>query len=215
MQQFSMTILQELSQLIFPTRCFGCSMLATSICAACSTEWKAQHYLTKLDNFNVHSAVLYTPVAAKIILSAKENGLAGADELLIQAIMGVLEKAKLDRQHFRLVPIPSSRQSQRRRGRSFIVELTQEISDRTGYSTLDCLSLTGKVADQSGLSRIQRLENVSGAFSMKRAARGDLILIDDVITTGATLKEAARALNSQGFPAHISAITACVAQPLR
>ena len=52
-------------------------------------------------------------------------------------------------------------------------------------------------------------------MSMKAVARGELILIDDVTTTGATLKEAARALNSQGFYAQISAITACVAQPLR
>lgn len=210
-----MKILQELSQLVFPARCFGCSRLATSICAACCVEWKTHSYLTKLDNLNVYSAVLYTPVAAKIILSAKENGLAGADELLIQAIIGLIEQANLASQHFRLVPIPSSRQSQRRRGRSFIVDLTKEISHRTGVPTLNCLTLSGKVADQSGLGRIQRLENMSEAFSMRRPARGQLILIDDVITTGATLKAAANALNSQGFPAQITAITACVAQPLR
>ena len=210
-----MSILQELSQLIFPSRCFGCSTLATSICANCSAEWKVRHYLTKLDNLEVQSAVLYTPVAAKVILAAKESGIASADELLIQVIIGVLEKVKLDTQPFRLVPIPSSRQSQRRRGRSFIVDLVQEISDRTGIPTLNCLALANKVADQSGLSRKQRLENMKGAFCIKQVARGNLILIDDVVTTGATLKEAARALNSQGLRAHISAITACVAQPLR
>jgi predicted amidophosphoribosyltransferase len=56
---------------------------------------------------------------------------------------------------------------------------------------------------------------MQGSISMKAMARGDLLLVDDVITTGATLKEAARAIYSQGFHAQISAITACVAQPLR
>ncbi len=83
----------------------------------------------------------------------------------------------------------------------------------------DCLTLSRMVSDQSGLSRIERLSNMKDAFALKADAivRGDLILIDDVVTTGATLREAARALNSQGFHAigSVSAVTACVAQPLR
>ena len=163
----------------------------------------------------VHSAILYTPVAAKIILAAKENGTATADQLLIQTIMRQIQKTAVDLNHIRLVPIPSSKRSSRSRGRSFMVDIVQQISYQMGIPMLDCLELTGKTTDQTGLNRAQRLQNMKGSMSMKAMARGELILIDDVITTGATLKEAARALNSQGFYARISAITACVAQPLR
>lgn len=115
------------------------------------------------------------------------------------------------------MPIPSSRQSQRKRGRSFMVDITQVISQRTGIPMLDCLQISRKVQDQSGLNRVDRILNMEGAFRLKGYVRGDLILIDDVVTTGATLKEAARALNSQGIHAvsSVSAVTACVAQPLR
>jgi ComF family protein len=168
---------------------------------------------------NVHSALLYTPTASKIIIAAKENSIKGADQLLTSAIIHVLQKAKLDSHYYQIVPIPSSKTSQRRRGRSFIVDLCKEISTRTGLSVNDCLILSRKVSDQSGLSRIERLSNMKDAFALKADAivRGDLILIDDVVTTGATLREAARALNSQGFHAigSVSAVTACVAQPLR
>ena len=162
---------------------------------------------------------MYTPIASKIILAAKENGLQGADDLLIAAIEHVLDKASLDRGYFTLVPVPSSKQSQRRRGRSFILDLTKTISKRTGIPVNDCLELSRRVSDQSGLTRVQRSSNMQGAFSLKTGAilRGDAIVIDDVVTTGATLREAARALNSQGFHAFdsVCAVTACVAQPLR
>ena len=99
------------------------------------------------------------------------------------------------------------------------MDLCKEISTHTGLSVNECLTLSRRVSDQSGLSRIERLSNMKGAFVLKANAivRGDLILIDDVVTTGATLREAARALNSQGFHAigSVSAVTACVAQPLR
>ncbi len=165
----------------------------------------------------MHSALLYTPIASKIILAAKESSLKGADELIIDAVIHALVKAVPDTTLFRLVPVPSSKASQRRRGRSFVVDLVTQISQRTGIPMLDCLQLSRKVLDQSGLHRDERASNLAGAFSLNSSARGELILVDDVVTTGATLREAARAVNSQGFQAvgSVIAITACVAQPLR
>ena len=190
-----------------------------SICTTCRREWIPHYYKTQANLLNVHSAIMYTPIASKIILAAKENGLQGADDLLIAAIEHVLDKVSLDRGYFTLVPVPSSKQSQRRRGRSFILDLTKTISKRTGIPVNDCLELSRRVSDQSGLTRVQRSSNMQGAFSLKTGAilRGDAIVIDDVVTTGATLREAARALNSQGFHAFgsVCAVTACVAQPLR
>jgi ComF family protein len=210
-----MRTIQEISHLIFPIRCLGCHKLSPSICADCSTQWKKNKFVTKYSNLIVYSTVMYTPVAAKIIVAAKENGASAADKLLIEAIMWQIQNAEFSLKNIRLVPIPSSKRSNRKRGRSFIFDVAQQISRQTGIPVLDCLYLRGKTIDQSRLNRQQRLQNMKGAISMKAVARGELLLIDDVITTGATLKEAARALNSQGFHAQISAITACVAQPLR
>jgi predicted amidophosphoribosyltransferase len=193
--------------------------LGISICTNCRREWIPHYYKTHINLLSVHSAIMYTPTASKIILAAKENGLQGADDLLIAAIVHVLSKARLDSGYFTLVPVPSSKRSQRRRGRSFVVDLTKAISKHTGIAVNDCLQVSRRVSDQSGLTRIQRSSNMHGAFSVKPGAilRGDAIVIDDVVTTGATLREAARALNSQGFHAFgsVSAVTACVAQPLR
>lgn len=212
-----MSSLTELSQLLFPSRCFGCQKLGPSICSICRISWHPLYYQTKIDNLTVHSSLLYTPTASKIILAAKEQGIKVADELIIEAIIHAVEKSKIDTILARLVPVPSSASSQRRRGRSFIVDLVAKISDRTGIQMLDCLQISRRVLDQSGLHREQRTANLAGAFQLTSHARGELILIDDVVTTGATLREALRAVNSQGFRAvgSVSAVTACVAQPLR
>lgn len=214
-----MHIFSELSQIVFPTRCYGCNALGVSICTSCRREWIPHYYRTHIDGLNVHSAMMYTPTASRIILAAKENSLKGADELLIAAIIHVLNKARLETGYFTLVPVPSSKQSQRHRGRRFIVDITTTISQATGIGMSDCLQVSRPVFDQSRLTKAQRISNMYGAFSLKPGAilRGDAILIDDVVTTGATLREAARALNSQGFQAFgsVCAVTACVAQPLR
>ena len=216
-QDYSVSAFAELSQLIFPSRCFGCRVLGPSICSACRSQWHPHYYKTKFDALTVHSALVYTPTASKIILAAKESSLKGADKLIIEAIIHALNRAIPDTTLFRLVPVPSSKASQRRRGRSFLVDLVSQISQQTGIPMVDCLQLSRRVLDQSGLHRDERARNLAGAFILSSRVRGDLILVDDVVTTGATLREAARAVNSQDFQAvgSVTAITACVAQPLR
>ena len=71
--------------------------------------------------------------------------------------------------------------------------------------------------DQSSLSARHREANLNGPLTcLQIAERPDIpvIIIDDVLTTGATLREAGRALNQGGYTV-IGAITACVAKPLR
>lgn len=208
--------LEEVSQLLFPTRCYVCRAIGLSICSNCRREWHPHYYLTHVHNIKVHSAILYSPTASKIILAAKENGLRGADLLLVDAIVHVLKRANFDSLNVRLVPVPSSRSNSRRRGRNFMSNLCHEVSLRTDIPISPVLELARKVKDQSGLSAKARAVNMQGAFTIASGVypRGDLILIDDVVTTGATVAEAARALNSHGFHL-LGSVTACVAQPLR
>jgi predicted amidophosphoribosyltransferase len=67
------------------------------------------------------------------------------------------------------------------------------------------------------LNSSQRATNLSGAFSVPESlgnTGGKVIVIDDLITTGATLTEAIRALRTAGF-AVLGAVTTCTAKPLR
>lgn len=164
----------------------------------------------------MHSSILYSPIASRIVLAAKESGLMGADTLIVEAITNVLVRTQLVRANLYLVPIPSSVQARRRRGRSFMVDIVKRVGLELSVPMSNVLELNRKVRDQSGLHAKARAVNMEGALALKVGAfpRGNLILVDDVVTTGATLREAARAFTCQGFHV-LASVTACVAQPLR
>jgi len=208
--------IEALTQLLFPTRCIGCKEIGVFICSTCRLEWHPHLYSTHISSIPIYSGVIYSKTASKILLSAKESGLKGADELIMKAIDHVLSQCNFSNSDIRLVPIPSSRTARRRRGRNFMVDIAQGVGAVGGYRISDSLELVRKVRDQSGLHADARAQNLRGAFGVKAGSypRGDLVLIDDVVTTGSTLREAARALTCQGFSV-LASVTACVAQPLR
>ena len=153
-------------------------------------------------------------MAGKVLLAAKEHGLQRADELMVDALSHSLSLCLKEQGIGFLVPIPSRKSVARLRGRQFINELTREIARGTRVSTSELLTHTRVVKDQSKLDAKGRLENLEGALTSVRYHSGKAIIVDDLVTTGVTLQEAARALRAAGIEVS-AAITACVAEPLR
>lgn len=65
-------------------------------------------------------------------------------------------------------------------------------------SVVPCLGLRRRVRDQAGLSATERAENLRDALTVRRVPHGSVVLIDDIVTTGATLTEAVRVLSRAG-----------------
>jgi predicted amidophosphoribosyltransferase len=217
----------NLSEIIFPSRCIGCSRLGISICSECRKQWHPHIYSRainwKNEIFPVFSSIEYSTIASKVLLSAKESQIKAADDLIISGLTHSL-KFFIDRYGSgTLVPIPSRRSATRKRGRDFLSEVTSQVGSQVDLPYLSLLKHIRKVRDQSELNLPARSKNISGAFSASHDpsrlnlpgnSRPKIIVIDDLITTGATLAEAVRALRTAGF-AVIGAVTSCTAQPLR
>jgi predicted amidophosphoribosyltransferase len=177
-------------------------------------------------NYPVVSAVQYSPIASRVLLSAKEANISAADNLLTDAISHSLNYFVKNFGGSLLISIPSRRSATRKRGRNFLGEITNEVARlstlQIDVSKNQLLKHARSVKDQSALNSRQRLANISGALVVpsKTIANtafgniGSLIVVDDLITTGATLAEAIRALRTAGFEVK-GAVTGAVAKPLR
>ena len=75
------------------------------------------------------------------------------------------------------------------------------------------LVLVRSVRDQVGLNRLERQQNVAGAFASLAKFRGPVVLLDDVVTTGATISAAANALKVAGAT-EVFAVGLCAASHL-
>jgi predicted amidophosphoribosyltransferase len=212
-----MNLLTSLEELIFPVRCLGCGALGLEICSQCRRFWQPRIYRShsrRKPHFPIYSSIPYSPIAGKVLLAAKEHGIQRADELMVSALSHSLSLCLQEQGIGFLVPIPSRKSVARLRGRQFISDLAQEIGRDARLSTSEILTHTRAVKDQSKLDAKERVENLEGALTSLRYRSGKAIIVDDLVTTGVTLQEAARALRAAGIEVS-AAITACVAEPLR
>ncbi|GAB2697133.1 phosphoribosyltransferase family protein [Microbacterium marinum] len=182
--------LVEALAVVFPTWCAGCDEVDVSLCDACRAGLAAQPVRRHLGNaLEVRSALRFEGVAARVLRALKEEGRTGLARPLGHAMAAawVYDDAVA-------VPVPSSRASMRRRG----FAATELLTKRAGLRTARLLVPARRAADQRGLSRTERMANMSGAFVARPAEGVRVVLIDDVVTTGATLLDARRALRDAG-----------------
>jgi predicted amidophosphoribosyltransferase len=210
-----MRLFSDFKYLLFPTRCFGCRELGYSICSQCRKLWNPHLYQSQVSNLVVYSAIPYSPVAKHILLAAKEQNIKSADQLVRIALRDSLQVLFQRHASCALVPIPSGRSSNRRRGRDFINELAISVAKDFGVAVLPLLEHQRIIRDQSKLNISGRRENLAMALSIKPEFRGNysgesVVILDDLVTTGATINEASRALTRGGFKVQAAA-TACVA----
>jgi len=208
-----------LLDLVYPKRCPGCHTPSPGICESCKSYWNKTPVAITLNksnvsapnNFFVHSVAQYRDEVRSVLLAYKENGEREAGKVLTQALL----KARLGINNDSMctfVPIPSNPKSIRRRGRDFMLDLCGEVSVQSGDQVLPILKVNREVIDQSKLNEQQRSQNLVGAFNcvsknLHLTEGSPIILVDDLLTTGATLREAVRALRQQGV-IPIGAITA-------
>lgn len=104
-----------------------------------------------------------------------------------------------DRRFDALVPVPLHWRKRMERGFNQSELLARFVSRRTGIPMRPLLKRVRNTSVQAGLSNAKRRENVKGAFEGRAALNGErILLIDDVMTTGATAAAAAQALRDAG-----------------
>jgi ComF family protein len=178
---------QEIGARAPSARCAECDASKADLAACCAAAWFAGSAASWVKRWK------YAP-----------SGLRGLDPgadavvraLLREAVARVPEGAP-----DAIVPIPLHPARIRARGFSPAALLAAEASRGTGAKLLArLLDRTRDTPSQTGLDRAGRRRNVAGCFALARRSEvpGTVWLVDDVVTTGATLGEAARVLRRAG-----------------
>ena len=210
--------LHSLKELIYPNVCLSCGKTGAKICHDCSKYWLDSPNKSKIENNYLFFVTTYDETTSSVILAAKESGNKDAVKLIARSITSSISFAILNlgiSQPINLVTIPSQLSAIRRRGRDHIKDLVQEVISQLNqqniyaiYSPL--LKPIKKIKDQSDLNGSQRKENMSHAFIVKSSpiSQSAVILIDDLVTTGASIHEGVRALGEAKITVD-AVVTAC------
>jgi len=193
-------LLADLLDLVLPRDCAGCAAPGRTLCAACRsalvpTPFEHVPDLAPPGTPPVVSAGSYDGLLRTLLIAHKERGaltLAAPLGAFLAAAVGSFGPDVL------LVPVPSAASAVRARGHDHARRLAAVAGRRAGVPVRALLRPVRVVEDAVGLRAGARAANLAGALRSRPVAGTSVVIVDDIVTTGATLSEAARALGEAG-----------------
>lgn len=187
-------MLDEILAFVLAAACAGCDRIGAALCPACRRALRPAPLTVRTPaGQTVRAALEFSGVTARCVRALKGSGQTRLAAPLGLALTAVVDVAGLDG----IVPIPTSRAAFRTRG----YRVPELLLRAAGTSPLRMLRHVGRHRDQRGAGVEERARNVRGSMVARpaRAARAaKVLLMDDVVTSGATLDEGRRVLREAG-----------------
>lgn len=177
-----------------PVECAGCGAPDRGLCPLCLAAFEAQPSEHPLSGgLVVTAAVRYDGVVRETLLAFKEKGRTDVSTALGRALAAAL--GAMVEPGIELAPVPTSRGAWRRRGYDPVAVLCRA----AGFRTSPVLRHSRTTLSQKTLGEQERATNLYHSLDARRPLDGRrFVLVDDVVTTGATLLEARRAVLEAG-----------------
>lgn len=212
-------MLNSALRLIYPPFCRSCSLIINQeqiFCFSCQSKIKPVVpvflALTKKYTLTIHAACAYEDPTKSLILKKISHDTLACKQLANLMIDFVpFDAIKADF----LIPVPLHWSRFAWRGYNQADLISKQLSKKLGIPTLNIIKRKSRTIFQSKLKTDQRQKNVENVFSVKSKfilnnpiKDKNIVIIDDLFTTGATVKSVAKTL-SDLQPASISIAVAC------
>lgn len=233
---------RELARLLLPVAC-PCGELDVRWCTSCADllagpPVRAEHGAPRLDRLDgvaplpVWALTPYAGPVRDVVVHWKDRGRADLDHLLAPALRRAAGRLGPGLSHalggtpLTVVPVPSTSAARRSRGRVPVAVLARAVADGlhgAGISArvVSAVVRRGSGRDQVGLGARARGRNLRGAVRMTRRGartlghRSVCLLVDDVLTTGATLAAVEQTLEHGGHDVLGATVLAATPHPAR
>ena len=181
-------IIATILNIIYPPedKCIICDAEEfVGICPLCKSKIKKIGLQEEILSYGFYGGIL-----KELILSFKYKKNFTAGSVLAELLLELIKEEKIDIEVICYVPM--SKKSIKKRGFNQCEILAKKLGDELNIPVSNCLVKKRYTKEQKTLSRNERLENIKGAFEIKKIDQiynKKILLIDDVVTTGATLSE--------------------------
>lgn len=190
--------------------CFECAKeieyIKTPICLRCGKITKYGEFCSKCRSHFSLDGIIYAAIydnapIKELLHHLKYNQITEPAELLGDIISDGVSMLPFDRKKLAVVPVPLYIKREQQRGYNQSELIARRLSTRLGLPGGCALVRIKNTSTQVGLRKEERMKNVMGAFCCtdKDLIRGKIVLlVDDVVTTGATLNECGKVLKEAG-----------------
>ena len=208
-------MLADLLDLVLPRDCAGCGEPGRLLCPGCARALDRAPFVHRPTPAPeglpcLTATTAYDGVVRELLLAHKEHGRTG---LAAPLALALARAAAVHGPGVVLVPVPSAPAAVRARGHDHARRVAVAAARRLGEPCAALLRQARPVGDQAGRTAADRTANLAGALVARRPLRGvDVLVVDDLVTTGATLAEAARALAAAGARVRGAAVVSATAR---
>lgn len=196
---WGMRIIDALADLVLGSTCPGCDLGSWGICARCTSSLDVSvHIASRFTGLTIVAANAYRPVLEHAIPRYKDDGALHLEPVLAARLARAVAGLNPPEGSV-LVPVPSRPSAVRARGFDHGARLSATAAHQIGLTSRRLLRRKDRGKDQQGLGLSERKHNVASTMRAAGRVAAPVVLVDDIVTTGASLQEAAKALASAGI----------------